>query len=113
GVSLLPTLLGQQQPPLRSHWFFRRREGGQQYGGKTIEAAIHGGWKLAQNNPFAAQELYHLKPDPPERNNRIPKRRKIFQRLAAEQRRQLQRYGSVPWQPPFETPKNPTGSNDK
>ncbi|HSH65503.1 MAG TPA: hypothetical protein VLB84_06825, partial [Bacteroidia bacterium] len=38
GVSFLPTLLGKEQPPLRTTSFFRRREGGLRYGGKTIEA---------------------------------------------------------------------------
>jgi arylsulfatase A-like enzyme len=103
GVNLLPTLLGKSQPPLRSHWFFRRREGGQQYGGKTIEAVIQGDWKLLQNSPFAPQELYNLKQDPKEQSNLINKERKMFQQLAADLRREIQRYGSVPWQAPLET----------
>ncbi len=103
GVSFLPTLLGDSQPELRSHWFFRRREGGTRYGGKTIEAVIHGDWKLLQNSPFGPQELYHLKDDPQEQNNRIDKDRRVFQELAAALRKQIQRYGSVPWQPPIGT----------
>ncbi len=101
GVSLLPTLLGQTQQPLRTQWFFRRREGGTRYGGKTIEAVIEGDWKLLQNSPFEPQELYNLKDDPQEKNNVINKERKIFQQLAADLRREIQRYGSVPWQPPL------------
>jgi arylsulfatase A-like enzyme len=101
GVSILPTLLGQSQPELRSHWFFRRREGGTQYGGKTIEAVIHGDWKLLQNSPFAPQELYNLKQDPKEENNLINKEPQVYQQLAAELRKEIQRYGSVPWQAPL------------
>ncbi len=101
GVSVLPTLFGQTQPELRTHWFFRRREGGIPYGGKTIEAVIHGDWKLLQNSPFAPQELYNLKDDPQEQNNVIAKERKIYQELAAELRKEIQRYGSIPWQEPF------------
>ena len=41
GRSFLPTLFGKEQPELRTHWFFRRREGGNRYGGKTIEAVRH------------------------------------------------------------------------
>ncbi len=103
GINLLPTFLGKSQPPLRTHWFFRRREGGTQFAGKTIEAVIQGDWKLLQNTPFTPQELYNLKQDPKEEHNLIAKDRKIFQQLAADLRREIQRYGSVPWQAPEET----------
>ncbi|MCA9023084.1 MAG: sulfatase-like hydrolase/transferase, partial [Planctomycetaceae bacterium] len=56
-VSFLPTLQGKQQQTLRAHWFFRRREGGNRYGGKTIEAVRSGQWKLLQNSPFEPLEL--------------------------------------------------------
>lgn len=102
GVNLLPTLKGESQSPLRASWFFRRREGGTRYGGKTIEAVIHGDWKLLQNSPFEPQELYNLKEDPREEHNVIHKNRKMFQQLAAELRREIQRYGSVPWQHPLD-----------
>ena len=100
GVSMLPTFLGESQPPLREQWFFRRREGGTRYGGKTIEAVIQGDWKLLQNSPFAPQELYNLKNDPKEQENVAQKNRKVFGQLSAALRRQIQRYGSVPWQKP-------------
>lgn len=100
GVSFLPTLRGESQEPLRRDAFFRRREGGTRYGGKTIEALRRGDWKLLQNSPFAPQELYNLKDDPQEKNNLRDKERKVFNDLAAALRRQLQRYGSVPWQKP-------------
>lgn len=100
GVSFLPTLLGQQQPELRSHWFFRRREGGLTYGGKTIEAVVHGPWKLLQNSPYAPLELYHLADDPLEQHDLKDRERQVFRRLAAELREEIQRYGSVPWQQP-------------
>jgi arylsulfatase A-like enzyme len=102
GVNMLPTFLGETQPPLRKFWFFRRREGGTAYGGKTIEAVIQGDWKLLQNSPFAPQELYNLKDDPREQQNLIDKNRKVFQQLAAELRKEIQRYGRVPWQRPME-----------
>jgi arylsulfatase A-like enzyme len=101
GASFLPTLLGRPQSELRTSWFFRRREGGARYGGKTIEAVIQGDWKLLQNSPFAPQELYNLKDDPQEQNNHIAKERKVFNELAAELRKQIQRYGTVPWQEPL------------
>ncbi len=100
GVSFLPTLLGQKQPPLRQDWFFRRREGGLAFNGKTIEAVRRGDWKLLQNSPFAPMELYNLKDDPLEQHNVIDRYRAVYRNLAAALRRHIQRCGSVPWQKP-------------
>ncbi len=98
GRSVLPTLFGKDQEPLRTDWFFRRREGGTRYAGKTIEAIRRGPWKLLQNSPFSAMELYNLDDDPVESRNLIDQEKKVFQELAAALRRELQRYGAVPWQ---------------
>lgn len=98
GRSFLPTLLGQEQEPLRELWFWRRREGGNAYGGKTVEAVRRGDWKLLQNSPFAPFELYNLADDPLEENDLSKSNAKVFNELAAELRREIQRYGTVPWQ---------------
>jgi len=100
GRSLLPTLLGQEQPELRKQWFFVRREGGPRYGGKCIDAIREGPWKLLQNFPFSPLELYNLDDDPMEANNLIDVHPKIGQRLQTAMRLQIQRAGQVPWQPP-------------
>ncbi|MFH1267626.1 MAG: sulfatase-like hydrolase/transferase [Planctomycetota bacterium] len=102
GVSFLPTLLGRRQPALRTDWFFRRREGGASYGGKTIEAVRRGDWKLLQNSPFAPQELYNLRQDPLEQKDISRSQPKIFRELSAALRKEIQRYGTVPWQKPAE-----------
>jgi arylsulfatase A-like enzyme len=101
GVSFLPTLLGKPQAPLRENWFFRRREGGNRYGGKTIEALRRGDWKLLQNSPFAPLELYNLKSDPREEHDLSKTNRKKFNELSAILRKEIQRYGTVPWQKPL------------
>jgi arylsulfatase A-like enzyme len=98
GVSFLPTLLGQQQPETERELYFVRREGGPEYGGKTIEALRRGDWKLIQDSPFARQELYNLRLDPGETTDLAGKEKKIFQELAAALRRHIQRGGQVPWQ---------------
>jgi len=100
GRSILPTLLGQEQTPLRDAWYFTRREGNQRYQGKTIDAIRHGPWKLLQNSPFAPLELYNLENDPLEKENLAQKNRRIFNELSAELRKRLQRGGAVPWQKP-------------
>jgi arylsulfatase A-like enzyme len=102
GSSFLPTLLGEEQPPLRELWFWRRREGGTAYGGKTIEAVRRGDWKLLQNSPFGPQELYNLAEDPREEHNLVGKDVVVFNELAAALRAEIQRYGTVPWQRPLE-----------
>lgn len=99
--SILPTLEGKPQQPLRKHSFFRRREGGNRYGGKTIEAVISGDWKLLQNSPFAPLELYNLKADPLEMHDLAKQNRKKFNELSEILRAEIQRYGSVPWQKPL------------
>jgi arylsulfatase A-like enzyme len=65
--SFLPTLLRETtDEDVTRQLYFVRREGGPQYGGKTIEALISGEWKLLQDSPFAPLELYNLRTDPQE-----------------------------------------------
>ena len=80
--------------------FFHRREGGNRYGGLTINALRRGDWKLLQNSPFAPLELYNLKDDPQEQNDLAKENVKVFNELSAALRVQIQRGGAVPWQRP-------------
>lgn len=100
GRSILPTLLGREQPPVRDLWYFTRREGNLRYQGKTIDAIRRGPWKLLQNSPFEPLELYNLEADPLEENDQAQKNRKVFVELSAELRKRLQEGGAVPWQKP-------------
>lgn len=97
-TTFLPTLLGQAQEEGRRDHYFVRREGGPQYGGKTIEAFIRGDWKILQDSPFAPIEMYNLKNDPYETTDLAQKNKKEFQELSAQLRREVQRGGQVPWQ---------------
>jgi arylsulfatase A-like enzyme len=98
GESFLPTLLGQPQPETNREMYFCRREGGPAYGGKTIDALIIGPWKLLQDSPFAAQELYNLQRDPLETTDLASKEKQVFRDLAAKLRQHIQRGGQTPWQ---------------
>jgi arylsulfatase A-like enzyme len=98
--SFLPTLLGKTHgDPERDHYFVRR-EGGPQYGGKTIEALIHGDWKLVQDSPFAPLELFNLRADPTEAHNLAGSEPHVLKELSTRLRRHIQRGGTVGWQKP-------------
>jgi arylsulfatase A-like enzyme len=100
GVSFLPTLLGQPQSAAPRDLYFVRREGGLLYCGKTIEALIHGEWKLVLDSPFAPLELYNLTRDPHETTDLAVKEKAVVRELTAALRKQVQRGGAVPWQLP-------------
>lgn len=100
GVSLMPTLLGEPVSIPPRDLFFHRREGGTRYGGLIINAVISGDWKLLQNSPFQPQELFRLSADPLEASDLSGSSPRKFSELAAILRLQVQRGGSVPWQPP-------------
>jgi len=100
GVSFLPTLLGQPQPEAKRDLYFCRREGGVPYCGKTIEAVIRGDWKLVLDSPFAPLELYNLRRDPQETTDLAAKEKAVLRDITAALRKQIQRGGDVPWQPP-------------
>ena len=98
GVSFLPALLGNRQPPPERDLYFVRREGGLAYGGKTIEALIRGQWKILQDNPFTSLELYHLASDPYETTDLAGREPERLKALNAALRLHIQAGGQVPWQ---------------
>jgi arylsulfatase A-like enzyme len=100
GISILPTLAGDDQSLDDRTVFFTRREGGNRYMGKTIWAVRQGDWKLLQNSPMAPFELYNLADDPREQNDLAGEEREVYNRLAEALRRHIQRGGRVPWQKP-------------
>ncbi len=98
GQSLADILTGKKDALPPRDLFFHRREGGDRYGGLTINAMRRGPWKLLQNSPFAPLELYKLDEDPAESKDLRQSQRGKFRELSAALRVQIQRGGAVPWQ---------------
>ena len=105
-VSLLPALRGHSPPPdaPSREFYFVCREGSLRNpalsGGKTIDAAIRGDWKILQDSPTAPRELYNLRADPQETTTLAGQEPKVFAEMAAVLMKHVQRGGAVPWQPP-------------
>ena len=98
GRSFLDALDGEANDAPPRDLFFDRREGGLRYGGQTIFAMRRGPWKLLQNSPWEPLQLYNLESDPEETRDLSSRRPDIVKTLQAAVRRQVQRYGAVPWQ---------------
>ena len=98
-VSLVPVLEGGKMPKSERELYFVRREGNNRYVGGAYHAVIRGKWKLMQNDPFSALELYDLMSDPKEENDLIEKKPKIANDLKRSLRTHIQRGGRVAWQP--------------
>lgn len=98
GVDFMPALEGEPESRAGREYYFVRREGGPNFGGKTIEALRRGDWKVVQDSPFAPLELYNLKADPKETANQALLEPAILKELSAALRQQIQRGGRTPWQ---------------
>ncbi len=100
GKSFLAELKGNTMSDADRSLYFVRREGGTRYGGLTIQAIELNGWKLLQNSPFAAQELYYLPDDPGETNDLIEQEPGKYRELNMLIMKHLQEAGKVAWQEP-------------
>ena len=98
GISILPLLKGDTVKNSDRPLYFVRREGGERYGGLTIQAVILNDWKLLQNSPFEAQELYNLKEDPYETINLIESEPAQYELINSLMMKYIQEGGKVPWQ---------------
>ncbi|NNJ26927.1 sulfatase family protein [Alienimonas chondri] len=90
-----------KQLPLRSTMHFTRREGRPLiWGGKTGDAVVEDGWKLVQNRPYDALQLFHLTEDPYEEHDLIEERKDKARELAKIMQDRIRRDGAVPWNAP-------------
>ncbi len=102
GVSILPLLWNQNQPPFERDLFWMRREGGPPYYGQDYYAVRRGPWKLVHNHPFEPLQLYNLKSDPFEKHDVAKENRQVFDEMIRALQAQIQRAGAVTWQKPSE-----------
>jgi len=97
GRSILPTLLGAEQPEEDRTLIWVRREGGPRYGGRDYYAARRGDMKLVQNSPFEPMRLYDLAADPLEASP-LPEDHPAYKELFTALRNHINDTGTVPWQ---------------
>ncbi len=76
GISLAPTLLGQDKLPSRD-WFYWEYP----FPNGLVQAARLGDWKVVQPRSGAPQELYNLGEDPSETTNLASRRPEILARM--------------------------------
>jgi len=97
GISLLPTLSGDQQITNDRYVFWVRREG-YRYGGQAYYAARFKDFKLLQNTPYEPIQYFNLKADPYETNPLEQSDHRIFDSLRFQLQEHIRQGGRVPWQ---------------
>ncbi len=97
GISLLPTLLGQDQATNNRFVYWVRREGGH-YGGQAYYAARSGDFKILQNTPFEPVEYFNLAEDPYEKSPLSSTEDKKYANLRFQLQQHIRNAGAVPWQ---------------
>ncbi|MEM9329238.1 MAG: sulfatase-like hydrolase/transferase, partial [Bacteroidota bacterium] len=99
GISLLPTVLGEDQVTNQRYLFWVRREGGR-YGGQAYYGARYGDYKILQNSAFEPMQLFKVGADPFETDSLSVRDSKEFQDLKRALQEHIQNTGSIPWQEP-------------
>jgi arylsulfatase A-like enzyme len=100
GVSLLAAMEGNSQSLTPRDLIWVRRDGGMRSQGRDYYAFRRGAWKLLQNHPFEAMQLYNLEADPGETTNLVESQPQLHRELTAQLMLHLQEAGRVPWEPP-------------
>ncbi len=97
GISILPTLLGEEQDTGERTLFWVRREGNA-YGGKAYYAARREGFKVLQNTPFEPLEYFNIVEDFQEKQSLDPSSSEEYARLRKEMEEHIRLSGQIPWQ---------------
>lgn len=97
GISLLPTLLGEEQVTDDRVVYWMRREGGQ-YGGQAYYAARFKDFKILQNTPYQPIENFNIGQDYQEQEPLSIQEEPWFKQLKTALQEHIRRSGRVPWQ---------------
>jgi len=113
GRSILPTLLGESQPPEDRYLFWVRLEGGGRYHGTPYYCVRKGDWKLLQNDPDEPMRLYNLQHDPRETIDLAERHPEVRADLAEGLRAHIARCREVPYRLPDGTGPGEIGQSRK
>ena len=98
GISILPSLLDQEQVTDDRFVYWVRREGGDRYGGQAYYAARYGDYKILQNSPYDSIEYFNIGADQYETTTLSTKNNAIYDTLRFELRQHIRKSGRIPWQ---------------
>jgi arylsulfatase A-like enzyme len=98
GISILPTLLGEEQVTNNRCVFWVRRDGGYDVGGLAYYAARYKEYKILQNSPFEPFQFFNLKKDEYEKNPLNISGDEIYGKLRVQLQDHIRRAGAIPWQ---------------
>ncbi len=96
GLSILPTLRGENQNFSDRAMYWVRKDGGNSFLGLNQHAVRRGNIKLLHNSPFEPLELYDLGNDPQETSDQA--KTGAFREMGELLQTEMQQNGSVPWQ---------------
>ncbi len=97
GISLLPTLLGEEQVTDDRPLFWVRREGWH-YGGQAYYAARYKGYKILQNSAYEPLQFFNISEDMLEATPLNTEDNEIYKELRKELEEHIRRSGAIPWQ---------------
>jgi len=97
GISLLPTLLGEEQMTDDRFLFWVRREGGR-HGGQAYYATRYKEHKILQNSPYEALQIYNIQEDELEQTPLVSEKNENFRKLQMALQEHIRKSGAVPWQ---------------
>ena len=97
GISVLDALEGKGQDTENRFLFWVRNESGAGFCGKSQSAARYGTYKLVQNMPFEAMQMFNLADDPDE-SSPLEMKGPEFSRLQKALTEHYRNWGSVPFQ---------------
>jgi len=97
GISLLPTILGQEQAINDRPLFWVRREGWA-YGGQAYYAARYKEFKILQNSAYEPLQFFNIEEDMLEEHPLDTENNKDFQELRVALQKHIQKTGAIPWQ---------------